>query len=189
MMSIHIRTSSFAKGRSRTSSSDGSLASSRLPAFLRPSRPLLLRTLLLALLGALVLSYRRDGSGAADPARIAQQARARKQPFAVEKVPLEARGEEEQVPVRAQATLRNSGGLFREAAPPPQPPRDIWSETAEQEDMQILSPLYSVRVLRSILQHSDTSWQDIKGECRGFFIQSLLWLNIVRSDAADGLHD
>lgn len=180
MKSIHIRTSSFAKGRSRTASANGSINSSSLPAFLKPSRPLLLRTLLLALLGALVLTYRRDRSNVAAPAPTAQQKGADNRPFVVENVAVQARGNEEEEPLRAQATLRNSGGLLRETSPPP-PTRDIWSETAEQEDMQILSPLYSVRVLRSILQHSDTSWQDVKGECRGYFIQSLIWLNIVRA--------
>jgi hypothetical protein len=57
--------------------------------------------------------------------------------------------------------------------------RDIWSELPEQQDMDIVNPLYSVRVLRSILQHSNRTWQDREGECQGYFVQSLLWLNIV----------
>lgn len=58
--------------------------------------------------------------------------------------------------------------------------RDIWSELPEQQDMEVINPLYSIRVLRSILQHSNNTWQDQEGECQGYFIQSLLWLNIVR---------
>lgn len=47
--------------------------------------------------------------------------------------------------------------------------------------LQLQNPGYSVRVLRSILQHSNTSWQDAPGETQGYFMQSLLWMQTVRT--------
>lgn len=54
-----------------------------------------------------------------------------------------------------------------------------WEETAEQMDMEILSPAYKVRVLRSILNHSNHTWQDMEGELQGYIIHTLLFMNIV----------
>ena len=45
--------------------------------------------------------------------------------------------------------------------------------------LELQSPIYSLRILRSILQHSNNTWQDMEGEAQGYFIQSLLWLQIV----------
>ena len=46
--------------------------------------------------------------------------------------------------------------------------------------LQLQNPSFNVRVLRSILQHSNTSWQDTPGEAQGHFVQSLLWMQVVR---------
>lgn len=46
--------------------------------------------------------------------------------------------------------------------------------------LQLQNPTYNIRVIRSILQHSNTSWQDTPGEARGYFVQSLLWMQVVR---------
>lgn len=45
--------------------------------------------------------------------------------------------------------------------------------------LELRQPMYNVRVLRSILHHSNNSWQDMPGEAQGYFLQSLLWLQIV----------
>lgn len=41
------------------------------------------------------------------------------------------------------------------------------------------SPMYNVRVLRTILTHQNNTWQDMPGEARGYFVQSLLWMQPV----------
>lgn len=46
--------------------------------------------------------------------------------------------------------------------------------------LELLTPMYNVKILRSILQHSNTSWQDKPGEAHGYFIQSLVWFQNVR---------
>jgi len=48
--------------------------------------------------------------------------------------------------------------------------------------LEMESPLYNIRVLRTILQHQNNTWKDKKGEAQGYFIQSLLWM--VVDDAA-----
>ena len=46
--------------------------------------------------------------------------------------------------------------------------------------LELQNPVYNVRVMRSILQHSNTSWQGKPDEAKGYFIQSLIWMQVVR---------
>ena len=60
-----------------------------------------------------------------------------------------------------------------------------WEITAEEVPMQVVSPSYSVRVLRSILTHSNHTYQDMPNEAHGYLIQTFLWLHVVRKSHAD----
>jgi hypothetical protein len=59
------------------------------------------------------------------------------------------------------------------------------SETASVElepkphRLELVSPMYNIKVLRSVMQHSNTSWQDKPGEAHGYFVQSLVWFQNV----------
>lgn len=46
--------------------------------------------------------------------------------------------------------------------------------------LTLQTPRYNLLVLRSILQHSNTSWQTTKNEAQGYFVQSLIWMQMVR---------
>jgi hypothetical protein len=61
---------------------------------------------------------------------------------------------------------------------------NIVSEDAvgyEAHPLTLQSPKYNLKVLRSILQHSNTSWQTSPKEAQGYFVQSLIWMQMVRS--------
>ena len=147
--SVHIRTTSFAKGKGKSKSRSSKLA---VP------RPSLLRLLLVGVLLFLAFSaWHSSSSSDEDEAFIR--------------------------PERPQDNdVNSSKAQKRKPAQQYAKDRDIWTELPEQQDMEIINPLYSVRVLRSIMQHSNRTWQDQKGECQGYFVQSLMWLNIVGLD-------
>jgi hypothetical protein len=50
----------------------------------------------------------------------------------------------------------------------------------EAHPLTLHTPRYNLLVLRSILQHSNTSWQTTKNEAQGYFVQSLIWMQMVR---------
>lgn len=54
------------------------------------------------------------------------------------------------------------------------PPAEIELEPRPHK-LELVSPMYNIKVLRSILQHSNTSWQDKPNESHGYFVQSLVW--------------
>ena len=54
-----------------------------------------------------------------------------------------------------------------------------WEVTAEEVSMQIISPSYNIRVLRSILNHSNHTYQDMPNEAHGYLIQTFIWLHVV----------
>lgn len=60
------------------------------------------------------------------------------------------------------------------------PPAQVELEPRPHK-LELVSPMYNVKVLRSILQHSNTSWQDKPGESHGYFVQSLVWFQNVRT--------
>lgn len=47
--------------------------------------------------------------------------------------------------------------------------------------LTLKTPRYNLLVLRSILQHSNTSWQTTPKEARGHFVQSLIWMQMVKA--------
>lgn len=51
----------------------------------------------------------------------------------------------------------------------------------EAHPLTLQAPKYNLLVLRSILQHSNTSWQTTPKEARGHFVQSLVWMQMVCS--------
>ena len=51
--------------------------------------------------------------------------------------------------------------------------------------LELQNPVYNVRVMRSILQHSNTSWQGKPDEAKGYFIQSLIWMQVVSARGRD----
>lgn len=66
------------------------------------------------------------------------------------------------VPVQAEDTYSNDQPQGYEAQP-----------------LTLKTPRYNLLALRSILQHSNTSWQTTPKEARGYFVQSLIWMQMV----------
>lgn len=54
------------------------------------------------------------------------------------------------------------------------PPAELELEPRPHK-LELVSPMYDIKILRSILQHSNTSWQDKPKEAHGYFVQSLVW--------------
>lgn len=45
--------------------------------------------------------------------------------------------------------------------------------------LTLKTPRYNLLPLRSVLQHSNTSWQTTPKEARGYFVQSLIWMQMI----------
>lgn len=69
--------------------------------------------------------------------------------------------------------IRNGGNSGRDL-----PPAEVELEPRAHK-LELVSPMYNIKVLRSILQHSNTSWQDKPKEAHGYFVQSLVWFQNV----------
>lgn len=72
------------------------------------------------------------------------------------------------------STFSKQDGTLAKSAPP----AEVELEPRPHK-LELVSPMYNVKVLRSILQHSNTSWQDKPGEAHGYFVQSLVWFQNV----------
>lgn len=67
------------------------------------------------------------------------------------------------------------------------PPAEVELEPRPHK-LELVSPMYNIKVLRSILQHSNTSWQDKPNESHGYFVQSLVWFQNVSSSRRMRIH-
>lgn len=57
--------------------------------------------------------------------------------------------------------------------------RNGWELGPSVYRMQLQGPIYAVRVLKSILHHSNNTWRGKEGEAQGYMVQSMVWMQIV----------